>query len=116
MTFSQPPRAGDDADGPRMLPTIDPSSDVGKSLNDAIARLRFANVDREVRDLAQKVLEGKASARDLMALPEFQPLLEAGRLRLRAEVESMTDEERAALFGPRPDGGPRSAGAGRGER
>jgi len=103
-------------DGPQLLPTVDPASDVGKLLNDSVARLRFADVDREVREMAQKVLEGKASPRDLMALPEFQPLLEAGQKQFKADVDAMSDEERQAVFGSGAEQTPRSSAAGSGER
>jgi hypothetical protein len=87
-------------DGPRMLPTVSPSSELGKSLHDAVARLRFANVAPEVRDMAQKILEGKAGPRDLLDLEEFRPTLAEMQRRLRADVEAMSDEERRDFLNP----------------
>lgn len=109
MSLDDPRLPSDpDDDGPRMLPTVEPSSELGKSLHDAVGRLRFSAVSPEVREMAQKMLDGKAGARDLLALPEFQPALAAMQKQFRADLDAMTDEDRAAF--PRPGTGAGSRG------
>jgi hypothetical protein len=94
------PNGADDA--PQILETVDPASDIGRLLHDSVAKLRFANVDPEVREMAQQILQGRATANDLMKLPEFQPLLENARSRFNDDLAQMTDEEREAFFRPNP--------------
>jgi len=96
-------------DPPKLLPTVDPTSPMGRALQDAVARLRFADVPPEVKEMAQRMLEGRATARDLVAMPEFQPALIQGQARLREEVDAMTPEEREEFLRP---GGAAGAGAG----
>lgn len=103
--------AGPD-DGPRMLPTIDPSSVLGRSLREAVERLRFAPVDPAVRRAAQDLLDGTITARELLATPEIRPLEERAAQSLGEYLSSMDEEERRELLRP-PSGstGPSDGGA-----
>ncbi|MRG59872.1 hypothetical protein GE115_08320 [Agromyces sp. CFH 90414] len=104
QTPFDPTRRPDDAppaEEPRLLPTIDAASPVGRALRESFERLRFApNVDPAIREAAQSVLDGRSSPRELLRLPQMQPLIERAASAMRADVEAMTPEERAALFTP----------------
>jgi hypothetical protein len=91
-----------------MLATVDPSSDLGRILHDAIARLRFSAQSPEVREMAQKMLDGKADAHDLVALREFQPALDAGQRKLGEELAAMSEEDRDELLRPGSAAGSRA--------
>lgn len=86
-------------DGPRMLASIDPSSPAGRMLRDAVARLRFADVDKEIRKMAQDVLDGRKSARDLLMMPEMRPYDQQGARSLRQHLDEIYDEEKKKLLG-----------------
>lgn len=83
---------------PQLLPSIDPSSVLGKALRDALGRIRFANVDPAIQRMAQDVMDGRKSPRDLLALPEFRPIEERAANDLRAHLNSLSADERAELL------------------
>ncbi|TFV96704.1 hypothetical protein [Orlajensenia leifsoniae] len=91
------PNGSDPSDGPRMLPTIDPGSPTGRMLRDSMERLRFAPVDPAIQRFAQDVLDGRRSARDMMDLPQFQPLLEKAGQSLQEYLAAMDPAEREAF-------------------
>lgn len=103
------PENSEPTDSPRLLPTIDPASPVGRMLHDQLSRLRFANVDPAIRRRAQDLLDGRGSLRDLMASPEFQPTLHAASASFATLLTDMSPEERERfredLRAGRPPGG-----------
>jgi hypothetical protein len=94
------PRAANDPYNkePRMLPSIDPSSVLGKAMREAIGRLRFANVDPAIQRMAQNILEGKNGPQDLLSLPELRRFDQQIAGEIRNQFGSLSEEEREGLF------------------
>jgi hypothetical protein len=107
MTNTPLPSEQEPDPGPRLLTTVDPASDMGKALNDALSRLRFANVAPEIRETAQRILDGTGNVRDLLALDEFQPALDEAQRRLHDDLEDMDADDRERFLRPGAGAGAR---------
>lgn len=84
--------------GPKLLPTIPPSSPLGQELRTSLGRLRFANVDPAIKRMAQDVMDGKKHPRELLNLPELQPLQQMAASEMREYLDSLDEDEKHRLF------------------
>lgn len=84
----------DDPELPRALPTIPVGSAGDRLLREALRTLREVAPDRETRDRMTDIIEGRASAHDLLEMPGFAALADTGVRQFEEEWESLSEDER----------------------
>ena len=84
-------------DGPKLLPTVDPRSLLGRQLRQSLERMRSESTDPAIRRAVQDTLEGRLSTRDLIRVPAIRAAMDEAGRRLRVEFAQMSPEERDAV-------------------